>query len=153
MNNCTCPLHILLGYAALFKNVHGELNFCCYIIPGNPKVTDSDLPMWHNHLLKENPHISKAVGNTATIERMKAASLRFGGEPFSYGDHVLLIGDAAGMIDPMTGEGIHTAMDGGRIAANFLVEAFEVGNFDKQLMKEYQNRWMKAFGNDFKWLV
>ena len=51
----------------------------------------------------------------------------------------------------MTGEGIHTALDSGRIAAKFLVEAFEVGNFDKQLMKEYQNRWMKAFGNDFKW--
>ena len=93
------------------------------------------------------------MGKKADIERMKVGSLRIGGEPITYGDHVLLVGDAGGFVDPMTGEGIHTALDSGRIAAKFLVEAFEVGNFDKQLMKEYQNRWMKAFGNDFKWLV
>lgn len=43
---------------------------------------------------------------------MKAASLRLGcqGIKQSYGDHFLIIGDAAGHIDPLTGEGIHTAM-------------------------------------------
>ena len=56
------------------------------------------------------------------------------------------------MIDPMTGEGIHHAMDSGRIAAQFLDEAFKVGNFGKDVMKEYQNRWMNKFGYDFKWL-
>ena len=30
-------------------------------------------------------------------------SLRLGGEKVTYGDHVLVVGDAAGMIDPMTG--------------------------------------------------
>lgn len=32
-----------------------------------------------------------------------AASLRLGGVPCSHGDHVIVVGDAAGMIDPMTG--------------------------------------------------
>jgi len=31
------------------------------------------------------------------------ASLRLGGVPRSSDDHVILVGDAAGMIDPMTG--------------------------------------------------
>jgi len=30
--------------------------------------------------------------------------------PRTYDDHLLIIGDAAGHIDPLTGEGIHTAM-------------------------------------------
>ena len=55
------------------------------------------------------------------------------------------------MIDPMTGEGIHHAMEGGKMAAEFLEEAFVVGNFDSCVMKEYQNRWMNRFGHDFKW--
>ena len=55
------------------------------------------------------------------------------------------------MIDPMTGEGIHHAMDSGRIAARFLDEAFVVGNFDSAVMEEYQNRWMETFGSDFSW--
>ena len=33
-----------------------------------------------------------------------SASLRLGGEEVSYDDHVLIVGDAAGMIDPLTGE-------------------------------------------------
>ena len=55
------------------------------------------------------------------------------------------------MIDPMTGEGIHHAMESGKIAAEFLNEAFEVGNFDKEVMQEYQNRWMYKFGSDYRW--
>ena len=58
---------------------------------------------------------------------------------------------SSGMIDPMTGEGIHHAMEGGKICAHFLHEVFAVGNFDCEVMKEFQNRWMQAFGSDFKW--
>ena len=43
---------------------------------------------------------------------MRAAALRLGSQGLktSYDDHLLIIGDAAGHIDPLTGEGIHTAM-------------------------------------------
>ena len=43
---------------------------------------------------------------------MKAAALRLGGQGLSttFDEHLLIIGDAAGHIDPLTGEGIHTAM-------------------------------------------
>ena len=46
------------------------------------------------------------------VGRMRAASLRLGGQGIkcSYGDHILICGDAAGHIDPITGEGIHTGM-------------------------------------------
>ena len=53
----------------------------------------------------------------------------------------------------MTGEGIHTAMDSGRMAANVLDEAFKVGNFDAAVLEEYQNQWMNSFGLDFYWWV
>ena len=51
----------------------------------------------------------------------------------------------------MTGEGIHTAMLSGKIAAGVLKEAFNVGNFDSAVLKEYQNRWYYEFGKDFYW--
>lgn len=57
----------------------------------------------------------------------------------------------SGLIDPMTGEGIHTAMDSGRMAADVLDEAFKAGNFDAAVLEEYQNRWMNSFGIDFYW--
>ncbi|KAJ8312054.1 hypothetical protein KUTeg_009427 [Tegillarca granosa] len=139
------------SYAALFRHPNDELNYCCYIIPGNPKVKGEDLPYWHDHLLHKDPHISRAVGSDFKIERMKAASLRLGGEKVTYGNHLLIVGDAAGMIDPLTGEGIHHAMDGGKLAAEFLDEALQHGNYDKDVMSIYHDRWMDKFGFDFKW--
>ncbi|KAJ8312799.1 hypothetical protein KUTeg_010172, partial [Tegillarca granosa] len=138
---------LLPGYAALFRHPNDELNYCCYIIPGNPKVKGEDLPYWHDHLLHKDPHISRAVGSDFKIERMKAASLRLGGEKVTYGNHLLIVGDAAGMIDPLTGEGIHHAMDGGKLAAEFLDEALQHGNYDKDVMSIYHDRWMDKFGS------
>ena len=91
------------GYAALFRHCGDELNFCCYIIPGNPKCTPENLAYWHDYIIKEDQNISRALGNNFKMERMKAASLRLGGEKVTYDKHCLLIGDAAGMIDPLTG--------------------------------------------------
>lgn len=53
----------------------------------------------------------------------------------------------------MTGEGIHTAMESGKIAASVLEDAFIAGNFDSAALKEYQNRWLNSFGTDFYWYV
>ena len=51
----------------------------------------------------------------------------------------------------MTGEGIHTAMESGKIAATVLNDALDLGNFDSCVLSEYQNQWMDSFGSDFYW--
>lgn len=47
------------------------------------------------------------------------------------------------------GEGIHTAMMGGRAAAETLVDMRTTGDFSKASTAQYTRRWMKAFGHDF----
>ena len=73
---------------------------------------ESDLKRLHEDAIKHDPFISQALGPKAKIERMKAAALRLGGQGLTttFDEHLLIIGDAAGHIDPLTGEGIHTAM-------------------------------------------
>lgn len=51
----------------------------------------------------------------------------------------------------VTGEGIHHAMEGGKMAAKFLCEALDRGNYEKDCMYIYHTRWMEKFGYDFKW--
>ncbi len=53
----------------------------------------------------------------------------------TYDDHLLIIGDAAGHIDPLTGEGIHTAMMGGKAAAMTLLDMRRTGDFSKASTK------------------
>ena len=69
--NLLFPHCLLTGYSALFRHPNDELNLCVYIIPGNPKVKDSDLPYWHNKMIKEDPSISRALGKSAKMERMR----------------------------------------------------------------------------------
>jgi flavin-dependent dehydrogenase len=92
--------------------------------------------------MKNDPYVSKCLGPNPNIERMKSASLRLGGEKNTYGEHLLVIGDAAGFIDPLTGgkffqfscqimlssEGIQYALESGMIAADTLREAFKKGD-------------------------
>ena len=50
-----------------------------------------------------------------------------------------------------TGEGIHHAMEGGKMAAEFLGDCLNRGNFDAEVMRIWHDRWMDKFGNDYKW--
>ncbi len=54
----------------------------------------------------QDPFISAALGPNAKLERMRAAALRLGGQGLTatHDDHLLIIGDAAGHIDPLTGK-------------------------------------------------
>ncbi len=49
----------------------------------------------------------------------------------THDDHIVIVGDAAGHIDPLTGEGIHTAMMGGKAAAETILEMRQAGDFSK----------------------
>ena len=64
------------GYSALFRHPNDELNYCVYIIPGNPKVTPDNLKHWHDYLQTSDPNISRALGEDAKIERMNAGEYK-----------------------------------------------------------------------------
>ncbi|MFW9896587.1 MAG: NAD(P)/FAD-dependent oxidoreductase [Candidatus Thorarchaeota archaeon] len=146
------PMNLIPGYCALMREADDDLVFCCYIIPFG-KTRTENLYKIHNDLIKNNPFISDALGPNAEIEEMKAAPIRFGGTSQSYDKQLLIVGDSAGMIDPLTGEGLQYAMDAAEIAADIIVEAFRQNKFSKKFFKRYQTRWMKSFGKDFKWSI
>ncbi|CAL5219487.1 g1326 [Coccomyxa viridis] len=153
---CFYQRESLPGYSAIFRHPNDELNFCYYLIPCGKDgmcgdVSEADLKRLHDGALKSDPFISKAIGPNAKIERMRAAALRLGsqGVPQSYDDHLIIVGDAAGHIDPLTGEGIHTAMMGGKAAADTILEMRECGDFSAASTRVYQQRWMQLFGHDF----
>ena len=77
------------------------------------------------------------------LEKPKGWNLPFGSiKRENYGNGFLLLGDAAGLVDPFTGEGIGNAMVSGRIAAEIATKAKEVHNYTKEYLKNYdQNLW------------
>jgi geranylgeranyl reductase family protein len=66
----------------------------------------------------------------------------------TYATRTVLCGDAAGLTDPLTGEGIYYAMISGEIAGKVLIDAFANGGTDEQALSRYQKGWMKDFGRN-----
>jgi len=60
------------------------------------------------------------------------------------GDHVLLIGDAAGLAYPQSGEGIRPAVESAIIAADVIHDCN--GNYDSKSLQNYSVRMEKRFG-------
>jgi geranylgeranyl reductase family protein len=86
---------------------------------------------------------------------IKSSGLRGGVIPIwpqkkTYTDRVLLCGDAAGFINPLSGEGIYYAMTSGQLASQIAVEALENEDTSEQFLSKYEQLWEKDFGRDIK---
>ncbi len=62
---------------------------------------------------------------------------------------VLLAGDAAAFIDPMTGQGIYLALRGGELAAEAAVRALDRGGPTSRTLAGYERARRRAFGDAF----
>jgi len=64
----------------------------------------------------------------STLTNITGQHLGMGGHTYIPYGRVLLTGDAAGLVDPLTGEGIHSALISGQAAAAAILEAFPYSN-------------------------
>lgn len=65
-------------------------------------------------------------------------------------DNLLLVGDAARHVDPITGGGITCCLEGGKIAGETIGTAVETQQFDQETLSAYETGWKEAFGRKLK---
>ncbi|RLI58175.1 MAG: hypothetical protein DRO87_04525 [Candidatus Thorarchaeota archaeon] len=65
-------------------------------------------------------------------------------------DRVMLVGDSAGMVNPLTGGGISYAMTAGRLAAAVVGKAIERDDVTKIGLHAYQELWNMGLGNTLR---
>ncbi len=61
-------------------------------------------------------------------------------------DNLLLVGDAARQVDPITGGGLMHAIEAGKYAGVTIAKAVEKQRFDSQTLSDYEIKWKNAFG-------
>ncbi len=106
------------------------------------------------------PQIKEILHFYMKKNNIKGSVIREGGafipSNFSFkrssGEGFLICGDAAGFVDPLTGEGIYFAAESGRLAAESVLRAFSKGDFS---FKDYRKNVKKTFGKELKfaWLT
>ncbi|MBP9713075.1 MAG: flavodoxin domain-containing protein [Sterolibacterium sp.] len=147
------PEYVLPGYVALFRHYNDDIDLGAYIIPGGAARVEDAARIYEDRIYND-PFIQRVLGpKVEFLEPVRTASLRMGGVARSTMRQFMAVGDAAGQTDPLTGEGIHTAMMGGRLAAHRVLEMFAANAgpaaFDEAATAVYHQRWMAAFGKDF----
>ena len=65
---------------------------------------------------------------------------------------VVLVGDAAGFVDPFAGEGIAYAIRSGQIAAEVIAESIR-DNDHSALLRQYESICQREFADDFKYAL
>jgi len=65
-------------------------------------------------------------------------------------DNIMLVGDAARQVNPITGGGIVQGMIAGSIAGKTAAEAVKKKRFDAKFLKQYRKEWDKKLGNTQK---
>jgi digeranylgeranylglycerophospholipid reductase len=66
----------------------------------------------------------------------------------TFADGLMLCGDAAHMINPLSGGGIVNAMKSGRLAAQTAVAALRAGDVSATALESYHTKWMRLLGDD-----
>lgn len=68
----------------------------------------------------------------------------------TYGDRMLAIGDAAGLVKPTTGGGIHYSIVSGALAADVLVAALAGDRLDARSLSVYEDAWRSELAAEFE---
>lgn len=132
------------GYAWLFPKGHGYAEVGLGVIRTK---TEYDA-RWHlDHFMKHS-FMAERLQNCRILE------VQGGGVPLAaplkkqVADHVILVGDAARHVNPITGGGIHTALRGALIAGHFLADFLSSQAYPSaQHLQAYHEQWLNQLGH------
>jgi len=143
-----CHIHIkfknIPGYGWVFpKKQHLNLG----VVKLHPtKLNLLNVYKDYFNLLKKD----KIIPENLKMGQCKGGALPLGPLEKTYSNRVILVGDAAGFINPISGEGIYYAMSSGEIAAKIISESLENGDSSEKFLAKYQKIWNRDFGKDIK---
>ncbi len=134
---------LLPGYAWVFPLPNGHANVGFGVLRKQGRTGKELKALWP--VLLERPSVRSALGpNARPVESVRAWPIPTRYEPDRMaGDRILFAGDAAGVVDPMTGEGIAQAIETGMLAARAIAGG---GNIESR----YRQAVHDAIGRDLR---
>lgn len=82
------------------------------------------------------------------ILAFQAGSIPLGKMNESVRDSLMLVGDAAYQVKPLSGGGLYTGLRGADYCAEVLIDALEKGNTTEERLSEYHDLWQKDIGKE-----
>lgn len=140
--------HFDKGYCGLSKTETGAVNFC-YLASYKNFQKYKDIAVFNEEVVSKNPYLKIFLQNSTPLfeKPLSIAQISFEQKPAT-DQHILMCGDAAGLIHPLCGNGMAMAIHSAKIASELILVYFNFENRTREwLEKSYRTQWNKTFGN------
>lgn len=143
---------MLPGYFWIFPLPNGLANVGVGMVSDVVRRKKIHLREMMMKAISENPTIRHRFENARLTGKIQGWGLPMGTEKTRVsGDHFLIAGDAASLIDPFTGEGIGNALFSGMLAAEAAAEALKDHRSDAAFLKaKYDDILFSRIGKELK---
>ncbi|WP_461461506.1 NAD(P)/FAD-dependent oxidoreductase [Methanobrevibacter sp.] len=101
-------------------------------------------------------YLDDFVSKSPITKDAQAVEINVGGDPVGgmpkkiYDDHIMVVGDAAGQVNPLTGGGIISGMTGGMYAGQVAAEAIKDENYSAKYLKKYDSLVREDIGEEIR---
>jgi geranylgeranyl reductase family protein len=141
----------LPGYFWIFPLSNNEANVGFGMLSSTIADKKIDLKKCMHEIIHTIPEVAERFKDAEALEDVKGFGLPLGSRRYNISGHrFMLCGDAASLIDPFSGEGIETAMESGKFAAEQIMQSFATDNFSESTLKAYDERVYKKMWGNFK---
>lgn len=133
------------GYCGTSKVENNQTNICYLTRRENIKQYGS-IENMEEHVLFKNPQLKSLFRNaTMLFEKPEVINEISFEQKEPVANHVFMVGDAAGMIAPLCGNGMAMAIHSAKILSDLLIRQAEQPFNRSWLEKEYAKHWQKTF--------
>jgi menaquinone-9 beta-reductase len=139
------------GYCGISQIENGKTCLCYLTTAANLKKSNNSIQQMEQQILFNNPHLKKIFSEAEFLYNapVTISQISFDKKQ-QVENHVLMIGDTAGLITPLCGNGMSMALHAGKIAFN-CVHLFLQQTINRQQMEEqYNAQWKNQFEKRLK---
>ncbi|MFN0276059.1 MAG: NAD(P)/FAD-dependent oxidoreductase [Chitinophagales bacterium] len=141
----------LPGYLWIFPLPNGEANVGLGMRSDYVSKKKIDLKKKLPEVIEKYPQLKERFKNAEPVDKIKGYGLPLGSKKRKLsGDNYMLVGDAASLIDPFTGEGIGNAVMSGMCAALQAKECIEKNDFSAHRLKQYDETIYRRLWDELK---
>ena len=133
------------GYAGLLGLGDDTINLCLAIEKNRLPRHQQPVAFLLERCLPQNPYLKEILFRSQWTGEVRSTYPVYFPPRRCYGDSVLLVGDAARVNEPVSGEGIFFAMRGGQLAAAAGNRALQRQEFSAASLRPYERNCTRAF--------
>jgi menaquinone-9 beta-reductase len=139
------------GYCGISKIEDDRYCLCYLTTANNLKKSNGNIKVMEQNILSQNPYLKNIFSSAKMLydSPLTISQISFA-KKNQVANHILLIGDAAGMITPLCGNGMSMALHGSKLAFK-QIAAFLQNIIPREEMEfRYMQQWNDHFGKRLK---